>query len=99
MAQLTTNVRIITVTRMLSSTGFSATVPFLALYLAVERSTPLELVGAMYLLQAMAGLASQIVSGLISDRIGAKKTYLLGNAFAAAAALYMAALISDDVPP
>ena len=99
MAQLTTNVRIITVTRMLSSTGFSATVPFLALYLAVERSTPLELVGAMYLLQAMAGLASQIVSGLISDRIGAKKTYLLGNAFAAAAALYMAALISVDVPP
>ncbi|MDG6910334.1 MAG: MFS transporter [Nitrososphaerota archaeon] len=99
MAQLTTNVRIITVTRMLSSTGFSATVPFLALYLAVERSTPLELVGAMYLLQAIAGLVSQIVSGLVSDRIGAKKTYLMGNAFAAAAALYMAALIAIDVSP
>lgn len=99
MARFTRNVKIVAATRILTATGFSATVPFLALYLAVERSTPLELVGIMYLLQAVAGLASQVVSGLISDRIGAKRTYLLGNAFAAAAAVYMAALVALGVSP
>ena len=99
MSQLTRNVKIITATRTLSSTGFSATVPFLALYLAVQRSAPLELVGAMYLLQAVAGLASQVMSGLVSDRIGAKRTYLMGNAFAAASAVYMAGLVALNTSP
>lgn len=99
MARFTRNVKIISATRVLSSTGFSATVPFLALYLAVERSTPLELVGVMYLLQAVAGLASQVTSGFVSDHIGAKKTYLLGNAFATGAALYMAAVVALNVNP
>jgi predicted MFS family arabinose efflux permease len=96
---LSRNVRIITLSRLIVSSGFSATSPFLAIYLAVERSTPLELVGFMYLLQGGASLCSQILSGLLSDHLGAKKTLLIGYAFSAAGAIYMAVLVAGNYAP
>jgi predicted MFS family arabinose efflux permease len=96
---LSRNVRIITLSRLIVSSGFSATIPFLAIYLAVERSTPLELVGFMYLLQGGASLCSQILSGLLSDHLGAKKTLLIGYAFSAAGAIYMAVLVAGNYAP
>jgi predicted MFS family arabinose efflux permease len=93
------NVRIITLSRLIVSSGFSATIPFLAIYLAVERSTPLELVGFMYLLQGGASLCSQILSGLLSDHLGAKRTLLIGYAFSAAGAIYMAVLVAGNYAP
>ncbi|MDG6909405.1 MAG: MFS transporter [Nitrososphaerota archaeon] len=97
-ALFTRNVALVSATRVLSSVGFSATMPFLALYLAVERGVSLDVVGAMYLLQAFASLGSQVLSGLVSDRVGAKRTYLLGYVFASASALYMAGLIIFGLP-
>src|SRR5579884_4118324 len=49
--ELTSNTRYITLGRMVTSIGFSSTIPFLALYLAVQRETPLFIVGIMYLLR------------------------------------------------
>jgi predicted MFS family arabinose efflux permease len=65
----------------------------------VERSTPLELVGVMYLLQGGASLCSQILSGLLSDHLGAKRTLLIGYAFSAAGAIYMAVLVAGSYAP
>jgi hypothetical protein len=86
LSRLPRNVKTITATRVLGATGFSSTIQFLALCLAVERSTPLAAVGAVPLLQAVAGLGSQVVSGLTSDRVGARRTYPFGNTSAVAAA-------------
>jgi predicted MFS family arabinose efflux permease len=99
LGHLSKNVRIITLSRLMTSSGFSATIPFLAVYLAVERGTPLELVGLMYLLQGGASLCSQILSGLLSDHLGPKKTLLIGYIFSASGAIYMAALVGGNYAP
>jgi predicted MFS family arabinose efflux permease len=96
---LSRNVRIVTLSRLIVSSGFSATIPFLAIYLAVERATPLELVGFMYLLQGAASLCSQILSGLLSDHLGPKRTLLIGYVFSAVGAIYMAVLVAGNYSP
>jgi MFS family permease len=93
---LSGNTKLITLMRVLTSTGYSSTIPFLALYLAVQRSTPLYLVGLMYLMQGAAAILSQLFSGLLSDRIGPKRTLVIGYIFAVASSAYMAVLVSLD---
>jgi MFS family permease len=96
---LSGNVRVVTLSRLVSSTGFSATIPFLAIYLSVVRGIPLTLVGLMYLMQGIVTLLSQIAGGILSDRFGPKFTVLFGNSSSAASAIVMAFAIFYKIPP
>ncbi|MDG6929282.1 MAG: MFS transporter [Nitrososphaerota archaeon] len=98
MGTVSRNVRLLAAARVLTTVGFSSTIPFLALYLTVERGTSLPLVGLMYLLQGLAGLVSQVLSGFLADRIGPKRAMALGYVFSAAGAIYMAFLIHATAP-
>jgi len=94
---LTSNTRYITLGRMVTSIGFSSTIPFLALYLAVQRETPLFLVGLMYLLQGITSLASQVIAGYVADLWGPKKTLARGYFFGFGSSIYMALLLQFNV--
>ncbi|MEM3638173.1 MAG: MFS transporter [Conexivisphaerales archaeon] len=91
--EITKNARYITFGRMITSVGFSATIPFLAIYLAVQRDAPLFLIGIMYLLQGLASLASQVIAGYVSDFWGPKRTLAAGYLFGLASSFYMAFLL------
>ena len=59
--------------------------PFLVLYLVRERGTSESTAGLLLALNGAAGMPSQIVGGVLADRIGRRQTMLLGSmAFAAA---------------
>jgi len=58
--------------RVLGSTGFAVTIPFLGIYLHGERGVPMSAVGGMFFIAALAGAAAQILAGEWSDRYGRK---------------------------
>jgi predicted MFS family arabinose efflux permease len=72
--------------RTINSLGFSATLPFLGVYLLVVRTVPLSEIGLIYLATGILRFASQILSGRLTDVIGPKKVMLLG---------YLCSLISS----
>ncbi len=88
------NVRLVFIARSLSSTGFSSTMPFIAIYLAEQRSVPLYLVGLMYLISGALGFFSLVVSGIVSDRFGAKRTIVIGYGLSLAGAAYMSVAVA-----
>lgn len=67
---------IIFVIRTVNSVGFSATIPFLAVYLNEVRSVPLSEIGLIYLASGILGLGSQVMGGRLTDSIGPKKVML-----------------------
>lgn len=93
------NVRIVTLGWVLVSVGFSATMPFLAIYLAEARSIPLVLVGAVFFAQGLVGLVSQVASGFVTDRAGPRRTLLLGYLVSAVSAAAMAYMVAVSLEP
>ncbi|HVE97890.1 MAG TPA: MFS transporter [Mycobacteriales bacterium] len=65
--------------------------PFLVLYLVRERGMSESAAGVLVALNGAAGVPSQIVGGILADRIGRRQTMLLGT-FAFAGALGVLAL-------
>ena len=53
--------------------------PFLVLYLVRERGTTESTAGLLLALNGAAGMPSQIVGGVLADRIGRRQTMLLGT--------------------
>jgi len=80
----------------LNSVGWSATMPFLAVYLSAERGVSLGTIGAVYLVGGVLSLGSQLVGGRITDSIGPKRVMLTGYAFSVASALVLSYLIGVD---
>jgi MFS family permease len=66
--------------RVLSSTGFSITIPFLSLYLHGTRGIPMTAVGGMFFLAALAGAAAQLYGGEWTDRFGRKPILVIAQA-------------------
>jgi MFS family permease len=66
--------------RTVNSTGFSATIPFLAVYLNEVRSVPLSEIGIVYLVSGILGLGSQVMGGRLTDSVGPKKVMLASYA-------------------
>ena len=62
----------------LNSLGWGATMPFLAVYLEVERHVPLTIIGLTYLVTGLVTLVSQLLGGRLTDLLGSKKVLLLG---------------------
>ncbi|HVP23225.1 MAG TPA: MFS transporter [Conexivisphaerales archaeon] len=94
---LSRNVKLITLGWILMSIGFSATMPFMAIYLVSERSVPYALAGAVFLAQGLLGLLSQVIAGFIADWAGPRRTMLAGNLVAAAITFVLAYLIMTEV--
>jgi len=62
--------------------------PFLVLYLVRERGVSESTAGLLLAINGVAGLSSQIVGGVLADRLGRRETMLLGTiAFAGALGL------------
>lgn len=66
--------------RVLSSTGFSISIPFLSLYLYGARGIPMSAIGGMFFVAALAGAAAQLYGGEWTDRYGRKPVLVAAQA-------------------
>jgi predicted MFS family arabinose efflux permease len=82
--------------RTINSFGYSATLPFLGVYLLKVRGVPLGEIGMVYLATGVLGFSSQILSGRLSDSLGPKKVMLLGYTSSVLFSLLIGFLISVD---
>ena len=77
----------------LNSVGWSATMPFLAVYLDSVRGVPLNTIGVVYLVAGMLSLVSQLLGGRMTDLVGPRRVMLIGYAFSVASALVLSYLV------
>ncbi|HZW56886.1 MAG TPA: MFS transporter [Nitrososphaerales archaeon] len=82
----------------LNSLGWSATMPFLAVYLEVVRNTSLSIIGAMYLVTGFFILASQLIAGRLTDSLGPKRVMVIGYVSSLLSAIVLGQLIQADAP-
>jgi len=80
----------------LNSVGWSATMPFLAVYLNSVRGVSLATIGSIYLVAGVLSLGSQLFGGRMTDSMGPKRVMLIGFAFSVASALVLSYLIGVD---
>ena len=78
MMRLPRQVWVVFVLGTLNSLGWGATMPFLAVYLEVERHVPLSIIGLTYLVSGLVTLASQLLGGRLTDSLGSKTVLLIG---------------------
>ena len=77
----------------LNSVGWSATMPFLAVYLNAVRGVSLTTIGVVYLVAGLLSLGSQLLGGRITDSWGPKRVMLTGFGFSVASALVLSYLV------
>jgi len=85
----------------LNSVGWSATMPFLAVYLSAVRGVSLATIGVVYLVAGLLSLGSQLLGGKMTDSIGPKRVMLIGFVFSIASALVLSYLVgagADTAP-
>lgn len=58
---------------MFITIGFSIAMPFLALYLHNERGLPMSVVGSIFLVGGLCTAATNMVGGMLSDRLGRRR--------------------------
>jgi MFS family permease len=83
---------------LLNSAGFSVSLPFLSLYLYQQRDVPMTMVGLIILGSGLIAAAAQMLSGMLSDRIGRRPVILGSTALAAVLFIVLALLISSAAP-
>jgi MFS family permease len=86
--------------RLIVTAGYSMVMPFLAMYLAVDRvpKVPVVVIGAIWMVAGGAGALSQWIAGEIGDRIG-RRSLMLGAMWLRAANLAaMGYAISSHAP-
>ena len=66
--------------RVVASTGFAISIPFLGLYLHGTRGVPMTAVGGVFFLGALAGALGQVVGGEWCDRAGRKPVLIVSQA-------------------
>lgn len=69
---------ILFVARVLMSSGFSLSFPYLALYLNKQRGVPLPWVGSLLAANILAAAIAQAAGGAVSDRLGRRPVMLFG---------------------
>ncbi|MDP2918596.1 MAG: MFS transporter [Dehalococcoidia bacterium] len=57
--------------------GFSIALPFLALYLHKERGLPMSVVGMLFLISGLCTAATNIYGGILSDRLGRRRLFIV----------------------
>jgi MFS family permease len=78
MMNLPRQIWVVFVLGTLNSLGWSATMPFLAVYLEVARHVPLSIIGLAYLATGIVTLVSQLIGGRLTDSLGPKRVLLIG---------------------
>ncbi len=78
MMRLPRQIWVVFVLGTLNSLGWGATMPFLAVYLEIERQVPLFIIGLAYLVTGLVTLVSQLVGGRLTDLLGSKRVLLIG---------------------
>lgn len=74
----------------INQTGFFV-IPLMMAYLTYERGLSLAAAGALLALQGIGAVASSWIGGILSDRIGRRRTILLGLTSTACCLLFLAA--------
>jgi len=80
----------------LNSVGWSATMPFLAVYLSAVRGVSPVIIGAVYLVAGLLSLGSQLLGGRMTDSMGPKRVMLIGYVFSVVSALVLSYLVGVD---
>jgi predicted MFS family arabinose efflux permease len=79
--------------------GWNVTLPFVGVYLAIVRNTPLEVIGASYLAVGIAALVSQTLGGRLVDSLGPRTVMLIGYLGSIISALWIGYLIEIRADP
>ncbi|MHB1908668.1 MAG: MFS transporter [Nitrososphaerales archaeon] len=82
--------------RTINSLGFSATVPFLGVYLLTTRGVPFTEIGLVYLVTGILGIGSQVLGGRLTDSIGPKKVMLSGYTASVFSSVLLGYLVLSD---
>lgn len=72
---------ILCVGRVISATGFSIVMPFLAIHLVLDMGISMGVVGLLFLGMAVAGALGQIVGGEMADRLGRRPVMFASMGF------------------
>ncbi len=90
---------ILTAGRIISATGYSIVMPFLAIHLNLDLGVSLAQVGLIYLVMAVAGAFGQIIGGEIADHLGRRPVMYASMIFRGLvfAALFVAMAVIKDI--
>jgi MFS family permease len=88
------SIRVLFIITTIATAGWAATLPFLAVYLAVSRDTPFWIIGVSYLATGLLSLVSQVIGGRLVDTMGPKRVMMIGMALAVPFTLVLGYLIS-----
>ena len=85
--------------RIISATGFSIVMPFLAVYLNESMHIPAPEIGVIYLGMAVFGALGQIIGGEMADQLGRRPVMVLSMGLRGAAfmMLFASMLIAGDI--
>ncbi len=89
---------IIALLNLLSAAGFSLTIPFLSLYLFLDRGVSMTLIGTIILAGGILSAATHMLGGELSDRLGRRPILLISNGVRVLMFLGMAVLIGNSAP-
>ena len=88
------SIRVLFIITTIATAGWAATLPFLAVYLAVSRDTPFWIIGVSYLATGLLTLVSQVIGGRLVDTMGPKRVMIIGMALAVPFTLVLGYLVS-----
>jgi len=80
--------------RAIETLGWSATIPFFAIYLLNERTVSLPIIGTIYLISGASSFATQILGGRLSDQYGPRLITILALGGGAGLAGLLAEMIT-----
>ncbi len=83
---------------LVNGLGFSMTLPFLSLYLHVDRGVSMKWVGTVFLAAGLCRTIGQLPGGMLTDVLGPKKTIILAQLGRVASYLALAAGMALDWP-
>jgi MFS family permease len=78
--------------------GFSISIPFLALYLHDERNVSMSLVGVLFLVSGLFTAVTNLIGGMLSDRLGRRKLLITISCIGIIAYAGLAFLVGFGTP-
>jgi len=88
----------VTLIGALNSAGFSLSLPFLSLYLNQQRGVPMTVVGLFILTSGLVAASSQMLAGMLSDKLGRRPLIVGSMMLAMSLFVVMAVLINNHAP-
>ena len=83
---------------MFVTIGFSIALPFLALYLYNERGLSMSVVGAIFLISGLCTAGTNMIGGMLSDRLGRRRLFLTITITSIFAYLALSVLVGISAP-